>query len=233
MNAFIRIVASAVVVLNLSTAQLAHSAVIQTETASSSSSEAFNDTFRTVRVDTYMTHLLAILDGTVTVFDQTFSFQFSDFQVQSALGAAQAALVAAALPNGVIVTGPNESNTQTALVNSIFNTTIDQSILTQTVTLEDTIGPGTIIIGNRDLGGVAFEVLAGTSNLNINTHTLTDIFRTITTTESFLTSSTWTFFGQSEKTGGNTVPEPSSLALVLAALGGMTWATRRRPKSRR
>ncbi|MBK9064362.1 MAG: hypothetical protein IPL89_14380 [Acidobacteria bacterium] len=43
----------------------------------------------------------------------------------------------------------------------------------QTVTLEDTVGPGTIIIGDRDNGGTAFEVLAGTTNLNINTHTQT------------------------------------------------------------
>ena len=43
----------------------------------------------------------------------------------------------------------------------------------QTVTLEDTIGPGTIIIGNRDNGGIAFQVLAGTANLNTNTHTET------------------------------------------------------------
>ncbi len=62
-----------------------------------------------------MTDLLAILDGTVTVFDQTFSFQFSDFQAQSALGAAQAALAAAALPNGAIVTGPNDLITYRAL----------------------------------------------------------------------------------------------------------------------
>ncbi len=37
------------------------------------------------------------------------------------------------------------------------------------VTLEDTIGPGTIIIGDRDNGGTAFEVLAGTTNVNVNT----------------------------------------------------------------
>lgn len=43
----------------------------------------------------------------------------------------------------------------------------------QTITLEDTIGPGTIIIGDRDNGGTAFEVLAGTNNVNINTHTTT------------------------------------------------------------
>ena len=64
----------------------------------------------------------------------------------------------------------------------------------QTVTLEDTIGPGTIIIGNRDnviptppggcidtqallpsdmVFGRCFRVLSGTTNLNVNTHTQT------------------------------------------------------------
>ena len=64
----------------------------------------------------------------------------------------------------------------------------------QTITLEDTIGPGTIIIGNRDnviptppggcidtqallpsdmVSGRCFRVLSGTSNLNVNTHTQT------------------------------------------------------------
>jgi hypothetical protein len=37
------------------------------------------------------------------------------------------------------------------------------------VTFEDSIGPATIIIGDRDNGGTAFEVLAGTTNLNVAT----------------------------------------------------------------
>jgi hypothetical protein len=43
----------------------------------------------------------------------------------------------------------------------------------EAITLEETIGPGTIIIGDRDAGGTAFEVLAGTQNVNVNTHTTT------------------------------------------------------------
>ncbi|MFZ1547469.1 MAG: hypothetical protein WAT12_10280, partial [Candidatus Nitrotoga sp.] len=48
---------------------------------------------------------------------------------------------------------------------------VGSSRFEQAVTLEDTIGPGTIIIGDRDAGGTAFQVLAGTQNLNVNTHT--------------------------------------------------------------
>ena len=64
----------------------------------------------------------------------------------------------------------------------------------QAVTLEDTVGPGTIIIGNRDnviptppggcldtqvllpadeFFGRCYRVLAGSTNLNVNTHTET------------------------------------------------------------
>lgn len=42
-----------------------------------------------------------------------------------------------------------------------------------TLTLEEVIGPATIIIGDRNAGGTAFDVLAGTVNLNINAHTAT------------------------------------------------------------
>ena len=114
------------------------------------------------------------------------------------------------------------------MIGSIIASIINQSIPTQTVTLENSIGPAAILIGNRDLGGTPFLVPVGTTNLNLNTHTLTDIFRTITTPQTFLTSSTWTLFGTTQATGGGTVPEPSSLALILVAFGGMGMVARRR-----
>jgi len=43
----------------------------------------------------------------------------------------------------------------------------------QTVTIEESIGPATIVIGDRDNGGIGFGVLNGTTNLNTNTHTNT------------------------------------------------------------
>ena len=136
--------------------------------------------------------------------------------------------MAAAAPKAVQVTGPSETNKQTALIGSIIASIINQSIPTQTVTLENSIGPASILTGNRDLGGTPFLVPVGTTNLNINTHRLTDIFRTITTTQTFLTSSTWTLFGTSQATGGGTIPEPSSLALILVAFGGTGWLAWRR-----
>jgi len=46
-----------------------------------------------------------------------------------------------------------------------------------TVTLEETIGPATIIVGDRDHGGTAFAVPSEWTNLNANTHT--DIFQCV------------------------------------------------------
>ncbi len=51
---------------------------------------------------------------------------------------------------------------------------------TSTVTLENTIGPGTVIYADRDNGGLLLQVVAGTTNVNINTHTnnlFTDTFQ--------------------------------------------------------
>jgi hypothetical protein len=58
----------------------------------------------------------------------------------------------------------------------------------ETETDEQTVGPGTIIIGDRDNGGTAFEVLDGTVNINHNTHTHTETMRT--TTNTYLTGCT-------------------------------------------
>jgi uncharacterized protein YhjY with autotransporter beta-barrel domain len=84
-----------------------------------------------------------------------------------------------------ILAGPSAGPFQTALavVLGPATTSFVGRQLTgasQTITLEDTIGPATIIIGNRDIGGVAFFVPAGTTNTDINTNTVnmfTDTFQ--------------------------------------------------------
>lgn len=81
----------------------------------------------------------------------------------------------------------------------------------ETITLEDTIGPGTIIIGNRDTGGTVFVVLAGWTNLNVNTHTET--FQCVAAgTAASVPALSW--------------PALLGLAGVLAALGAWQLARR-------
>ncbi len=72
-----------------------------------------------------------------------------------------------------LLSGPNAAAIQQALdgiVDAPSLTFISHVLdnTTQTPTLEDTLGPGTIIIADRDNGGIAYEVLAGFVNLNIN-----------------------------------------------------------------
>ena len=110
MNAITRMITGAAMAFCLASGAFAQGSTTKTVTTSTSSSEAIHDTLATKRVDTYPTRLLAILDGTKTAFDQSFAFQFADPQVQSALLAAQAALVSAAAPKAVQVTGPSETN---------------------------------------------------------------------------------------------------------------------------
>lgn len=202
-----------------------------TITTSTSSSEVLHDTLVTQNVDTYSTRLLAVLDGSTTVYDQTFNVAFSDPLVQAAVSAAQSALAAAAAPNGVTTSGPTQTSTTTTLASSSANTVVDSTTSTVTQTTEITIGPGTVLIGNRDLGGTPFQIVAGQSNININTHTQTDIFRTITTINTFLTTSVWTLLGSTVTSGGGggggTVPEPSMLMLLLM-LGTLLYVARRR-----
>ena len=81
-----------------------------------------------------------------------------------------------------------------------------------TVTLEETIGPNWIVIGNRDTGGTPFYVLSGTSNLNANTHTQTFQCVAAGTAASSVPALSW--------------PALLGLAGVLAALGA--WQLGRR-----
>ncbi len=73
-----------------------------------------------------------------------------------------------------LLSGPNAAAIQQALdgILDAPSLTFVSHVLdntTQTPTLEDTLGPGLIIIADRDNGGIAYEVLAGFVNLNINT----------------------------------------------------------------
>ena len=74
---------------------------------------------------------------------------------------------------GVTTTVTVSTSSHTSVESPPACAPVGSSRSVQTIVLEDTVGPGTIIIGNRDNGGVVFQVLAGTANLNTNTHTET------------------------------------------------------------
>ena len=172
-----------------------------TFTTSTSSSSATHDT--RINVNLYSTRVLGLASWTGdtdgggfvdrNVYDNTFQSPIGSQEVTGAYNDAVNAVyheLDSTGGRGQIHIGSDtqvNTNTQT-------NTVEDSRTDTQTVTLEETVGPGTIIIGDRDNGGTAFEVLVGTTNLNANTHTHTDIFTTTTATTT--TSATYTVTGE-------------------------------------
>ncbi|HVT58283.1 MAG TPA: hypothetical protein VHR45_07770 [Thermoanaerobaculia bacterium] len=69
-----------------------------------------------------------------------------------------------------IITHTTSTSSGTSFESPPACSPVGSSRVVETVAIENTIGPATIIIGNRDTGGEPFEVLAGTTNINVNTH---------------------------------------------------------------
>ena len=130
---------------------------------------------------------------------------------------AEAAVAAAGGP-GTDIAEPTQTANDTTLAGttsaSLF--TLDRS--TSTVTLETTIGPGTVLMGEDTTCAAAiatlpsgtrpecttdgktqpFTVVAGESNLNTNTHVDYFVDEAVTQTETFLTAQTYEVVGAGE-----------------------------------
>ena len=161
------------------------------------------------------------------LYDQSFNAQLTDTAVQTAIQQARAALTGAGANS---ISGPNPLANNRTLTGTTSSTVVNSTTTSQTVQSELTIGPGTILIGDRGLcasvtappnssvvgcsGGTSFTVLNGTSNVNTNANTQADIFQTVTTTSTFLTSQTYELNGTAAPAPPAT-PAPPSLWLTL------------------
>lgn len=227
-----------------------------TATCSTSRAEVFVDTTERVTVQTYSTRLLAVLDGTATVYDLSFAAAFADPVVQAALAAAEAALAAAAAPDPVALAGPTTPGATTSLIGSVTGSPV---VTGSTVVVETTagimVGPGTIQIGDlglctgtgpvfrQDPGGTGvptncsggspqtFAVIAGEINTNTNVNALTTTFRSITVTDTLLTSAVYTLAGTTQR--ATAVDAPGVLGLGLAAWVAWAAGGRRDPRGSR
>ena len=199
-------------------------------TNSTSSSYVTVQTPVTQQVNQYSTTLKAILNGSQTVFQQTYTVAFSDPAVQAAVSTADAILTG----DGASPSAPAQTSTSTVLQSSLVsNGPIVQSTQATgnvSVTTVDTFGPATIMVGDNQSD--TFTVLAGQEDINVNTNTEYYAYQNVTTTNTYLTTQTYTISGTAA--AESATPAPASWLLMLTGLavaGLLTWLRRMKESS--
>jgi hypothetical protein len=184
----------------------------------------------TQQVNQYSTTLKAILNGSQTVFQQTYAVAFSDPAVQAAVSTADAILTG----DGASPSAPAQTSTSTVLQSSLVsNGPIVQSTQATgnvSVTTVDTFGPATIMVGDNQSD--TFTVLAGQLDINVNTNAEYYAYQNVTTTNTYLTTQTYTISGTA--VAAPATPAPASWLLMLTGLavaGLLTWLRRLKESS--
>jgi len=182
-------------------------------TNSTTSSYVAQDTPVSVRVDQYSTTLSAILNGTATVFQQTYAVAFSDPTVQAAVSTADGILTA----DHATFSAPVQISTSTALQGSQVSWVLTgdtTSTNNVTATSVVTFGPAVIPVGENQTD--VFLVLSGQEDINVNVDTQYYATRNDVTTSTYLTTSAYTISGTSSV---SPTPAPASWMLLLTGLG--------------
>ena len=199
-------------------------------TNSTSSSYVTAQTPVTQQVNQYSTTLKAVLNGSQTVFQQTYAVAFSDPAVQAAVSTADAILTG----DNASPSAPAQTSTSTVLQSSqISNGPIVQSATATgntTATDTDTFGPATIMVGDNQSD--TFTVLSGQLDINVNTDTEYYAYQNVTTTNTYLTTQTYTISGTAA--AAPATPAPASWLLMLTGLGVaglLTWLRRLKESS--
>ena len=217
-----------------------------TFTTSTSRTQTFHTTNSAAEVDSYLTRLTARIGSGPALYDQTFAVQLSDATVQTAIQQARTQLTNA---GAISISGPNQQANLKTLTGTSQATVVNSTQTTSDVGTETTVGPGTILIGDRGLctgltgsaptrlptgcpssGGTVFTIVGGNQNINANTNTQSDIFQTVTTTNTYQITQTYELNGTAAPFPPAT-PVPPSFWLALtgvaaAGVSSMRWRRR-------
>jgi hypothetical protein len=160
-------------------------------TNSTTSSYVAQDTVVSQQINQYATTLQATVNGQ-TVFQQTYAAALSDPAVQAAVSAADAILTADHATPGAPVQTSSSSGLQSSQSSYVLTSdTVSTGNVTNTSTF--TYGPATIVVGPNQTD--AFFVASGQEDININRNTQYYAARNVVTTDTYLTTQTYTIQG--------------------------------------
>ncbi len=200
-------------------------------TNSTTATISYADTLVTDNVDDYSTTLLALVNGS-QVSSVTLLAPYSDPTVAAAIATADGILTgdgatfgspsllsSTSVLQSSIVTPPSESYTCETVPGTDFTV--------GTVTTATIFGPATITVG--DCNQDTFNVLAGQTDINVNTNLQYTVPVETITTDTYLDSATYEIAGTKALAPGVT-PEPASVELLLSGLGAIAWRLRKRAR---
>ena len=139
---------------------------------------------------TSSTTITAVLNGTQTVYSQTFALPYSDPTVQAAIAQADMALA----NDGAVAGAPALASSTTTNQGSQTTTVTTGQSSAQSIGVTTNFGPGTLSsIGPADASSLM--LFAGEEDTDVDTLTTTTVDQTATTTTTTLTAQTYTIAG--------------------------------------
>jgi len=148
----------------------------------------YNVTNASNDVETFLTRVAGRFNNT-SVYDQSLNAAFSDAAVQAAVNQARAAISSAAGGNAVTITGPTRTANSRTLTNS-SQQTVDGAAI-EVISVTNTLGPAYIYAGS----GESTQLLVTAGFTNTDVLTTRSIPRTVTTTNTYRNSETYTLDG--------------------------------------
>jgi len=211
-------------------------------TNSTTATITYADTAVTDTVDDYSTTLLALVNGS-QVSSVTLLAPYSDPTVAAAIATADGILSgdgatfgspslfsSTSVLQSSIIIPPSEPSYSCLAAEAAYSSFPTGTTASATVTETTTFGPAAITVG--DCNSESFTVLAGQTDINVNTNNGFTIPVETVTTDTYLDSATYEIAGTKALAPGVT-PEPASVELVLSGLTALAWCRRRVRSSQR